>query len=249
VLSRLSQKRVAQSVKSGIRIDVNLIMGKLFPETPHFRFEYPGLKFQANVRLAEDVAAFGLELNFRERTGFFVDPEHTLSKFNSSPTYCAESIRYDHLRSSRSRRSRVLGISVAQALDQWAQLTRRPHLISCPIGDLRPHLSYAQHRLAVDVCRLSALADRGDRAFCDLQSSRQTHLRPKAVVVTLWLFDVHGKLRRRPAAQRVQCHHLPGRGVTGASWRFSSSHHCIASGSVANKTSCNDVSSFARRRF
>jgi len=43
VLSRLSQKRVAQSVKSSVRIDHNLIMGKLFPETPHFRFEYPGL--------------------------------------------------------------------------------------------------------------------------------------------------------------------------------------------------------------
>ena len=36
VLSRLGQKRVAQSVKSSIRIDHNLITGKLFPETPHF---------------------------------------------------------------------------------------------------------------------------------------------------------------------------------------------------------------------
>jgi hypothetical protein len=45
VLSRFGQNRVAQSVKSRIRIDHNLITGKLFPETPHFRFEYPGLDF------------------------------------------------------------------------------------------------------------------------------------------------------------------------------------------------------------
>jgi len=44
VLSRLGQKRVAQSVKSGTRIELNLITGKLFPETLHFRFEYPGLE-------------------------------------------------------------------------------------------------------------------------------------------------------------------------------------------------------------
>ena len=36
VLSRLGQKRVAQSVKSSIRIELNLITGKLFPETPRF---------------------------------------------------------------------------------------------------------------------------------------------------------------------------------------------------------------------
>jgi hypothetical protein len=61
VLSRLCQKRVAQSVKSGIRIDHNLITGKLFPETPHLRFEYPGLELPVGVaRLAEDVAAFAL---------------------------------------------------------------------------------------------------------------------------------------------------------------------------------------------
>src|SRR5258707_10354432 len=45
VLSRLGQKRVAQSVKSSIRIGPNLITGKLFPETAHFRFEYPRLQF------------------------------------------------------------------------------------------------------------------------------------------------------------------------------------------------------------
>jgi hypothetical protein len=49
VLSRLDQKRVAQSVKSGIRIELNLITGKLFPETPHFRFEYPWLEFLVGV--------------------------------------------------------------------------------------------------------------------------------------------------------------------------------------------------------
>src|SRR5207302_7688534 len=61
VLSRLGQKRVAQSVKSSIRIDHNLITGKLFPETTHFRFEYPGLELLVRVpRLAEDMAALGL---------------------------------------------------------------------------------------------------------------------------------------------------------------------------------------------
>src|ERR1700731_739419 len=61
VLSRLRQKRVAQSVKSSIRIDHNLITGKLFRETPHFRFKHPGLELLVRVaRLAEDMAAFGL---------------------------------------------------------------------------------------------------------------------------------------------------------------------------------------------
>ena len=39
VPSRLGQKRVAQSVKSSIRIESNLITGKFFPETPHFGSE------------------------------------------------------------------------------------------------------------------------------------------------------------------------------------------------------------------
>src|SRR5258705_10094166 len=61
VLSRLGQKRVAQSVKSSIRIDHNLITGKLSPETPHFRFEHPGPEFLVGVPgLAKDVAASGL---------------------------------------------------------------------------------------------------------------------------------------------------------------------------------------------
>jgi hypothetical protein len=73
VLSRLGQKRVAQSVKSSIRIELNLITGKLFPETPHFGFEYPGLEFPVGMAwLAEYVAAFGLgdqvfENRFRAR--------------------------------------------------------------------------------------------------------------------------------------------------------------------------------------
>jgi hypothetical protein len=41
VLSRLGQKRVAQSMKSGIRIELHLITGKLFPETPHFLIRAP----------------------------------------------------------------------------------------------------------------------------------------------------------------------------------------------------------------
>ena len=47
---RLGQKRVAKSMRSGIPIDPNLITGKLFPETPHFRLEYPWLQFP--VRMA-----------------------------------------------------------------------------------------------------------------------------------------------------------------------------------------------------
>ena len=60
MLSRLRQKGVAQSVKSGIRIELNLITGKLFPETPHLPFEYRGLEFSVGMeRMAEDVAAMG----------------------------------------------------------------------------------------------------------------------------------------------------------------------------------------------
>ena len=53
VLSRLGQKRVAQSVKSSIRIESNLITGKLFPETLHFRFEYPGLQLLVDRQTAD----------------------------------------------------------------------------------------------------------------------------------------------------------------------------------------------------
>ena len=61
VLSRLGQKRVAQSAKSRIQIKLNPITGRLFPETPHFRFEYPGLELLVGVPgLPEYVAAFEL---------------------------------------------------------------------------------------------------------------------------------------------------------------------------------------------
>ena len=40
-------------------------------------------------------------------------------------------------------------------------------LVIVPIDRLRPHPSYVRHRLSVDACKLSALAGRGDRAFCD----------------------------------------------------------------------------------
>jgi hypothetical protein len=53
LLSGLDQKRVAESVKSGIRIECNLIIGKLFPQTIHFRFERRGLEFLVGIaRLA-----------------------------------------------------------------------------------------------------------------------------------------------------------------------------------------------------
>ena len=53
-----------------------------------------------------------------------------------------------------------------------AELTERaenwkPHLISCPVGELRPHPSFARHKLSVATSKLSALAGRGDLAFCD----------------------------------------------------------------------------------
>jgi hypothetical protein len=44
---------------------------------------------------------------------------------------------------------------------------RRPHLISCPVNELRAHPSYIRHRLSIDASRLSALAERGDLAFRD----------------------------------------------------------------------------------
>ena len=72
VLSRLGQKRVAQSVKAGIRIELNLITGKLFPETPHFGFEHPGLEFLPGVPgLAEHVAALGVTDNQTESVTMF----------------------------------------------------------------------------------------------------------------------------------------------------------------------------------
>ena len=40
-------------------------------------------------------------------------------------------------------------------------------LICCPIGELRPHPSYARHKLSVDASKLSCLSERGDLAFCD----------------------------------------------------------------------------------
>jgi len=72
---------VAQSVKSSIRIELNLITGKLFPETPDFRFEYPGLEFLVGVPgLAEYMAAFGLrDQVFENRLRFLVDFEHAFA--------------------------------------------------------------------------------------------------------------------------------------------------------------------------
>jgi hypothetical protein len=40
-------------------------------------------------------------------------------------------------------------------------------LICYPIGELRPHPSYARHKLSVDASKLSCLSERGDLAFCD----------------------------------------------------------------------------------
>ena len=59
-----------------------------------------------------------------------------------------------------------------QYAPHFVELPRRaenwkPHLISCPVGELRPHPSFARHRLSVDTSKLSALAERGDLAFCD----------------------------------------------------------------------------------
>ena len=40
-------------------------------------------------------------------------------------------------------------------------------LVCCPVGELRPHPSYARHKLSVDVSKLAALSERGDLAFRD----------------------------------------------------------------------------------
>jgi hypothetical protein len=38
-------------------------------------------------------------------------------------------------------------------------------LVCCPVSELRPHPSYAHHKLSVDASKLSALSERGDVAF------------------------------------------------------------------------------------
>ena len=78
VLSRLSQKSVAQSVKPNIRVDPNLITGKLFPGTPHFRFDYPGLDFLVGLAWRH------LDEVFEDCLRFFVDFENA---FADPPLY------------------------------------------------------------------------------------------------------------------------------------------------------------------
>jgi hypothetical protein len=68
---------------------------------------------------------------------------------------------------AESGRSASVYAPPATALDHLGPLNRTPHLISCPIGELRPLPSNARHRLSLDACKLSALAERGDQAFCD----------------------------------------------------------------------------------
>src|SRR5271157_874373 len=40
-------------------------------------------------------------------------------------------------------------------------------LVTCLLDELRPHPSYVRHHLTVPACQLSALAERGDRAFLE----------------------------------------------------------------------------------
>ena len=40
-------------------------------------------------------------------------------------------------------------------------------LVTCRLEELRPHPSYLRHHLAVSASQLSALAERGDRAFLE----------------------------------------------------------------------------------
>jgi hypothetical protein len=40
-------------------------------------------------------------------------------------------------------------------------------LVTCRLNELRPHPSYVRHHLAVPAPQLSALAERGDRAFLE----------------------------------------------------------------------------------
>ena len=49
-------------------------------------------------------------------------------------------------------------------------------LVTCRLGELRPHPSYVRHHLAVPACKLSALAERGDLAFQDPLLITRDHL-------------------------------------------------------------------------
>ncbi len=73
---------------------------------------------------------------------------------------------------SRAQSGCSAALNAPQYAPHSAELTQRtqnrePPLISCPVGELRPHPSIARHRLPVDSFKLSALAERGDLAFCD----------------------------------------------------------------------------------
>src|ERR1019366_3766401 len=79
ILPGLGQKRMAKSMKSGIRIDFNLITGH-FPEPSHLGFEHPGLEFQVPMTgLAEYVPALGFrDQPFEDLFHFFIDLQDAL---------------------------------------------------------------------------------------------------------------------------------------------------------------------------
>lgn len=74
---------------------------------------------------------------------------------------------------------------------------RIPNLISCLVGELRPHPSYARHGLAVEAPKLSALADRGDAAFCN----------PIAITHDRIVIDGYARweLAKRTGLERLDC--------------------------------------------
>jgi hypothetical protein len=87
---------VAQSVKSSVRIDNNLITGKLFPETLHLGFKHPGLEFLVRMLgLAEDMASLGLSNEvFEDEFRFLVDLEHALRARRLSPRLMTRSPQF-----------------------------------------------------------------------------------------------------------------------------------------------------------
>lgn len=54
-----------------------------------------------------------------------------------------------------------------QSTNGNGSLLRAGQLITCRLDELRPHPAYVRHHLAASTARLSALAERGDRAFLE----------------------------------------------------------------------------------
>jgi hypothetical protein len=85
-----------------------------------------------------------------------------------------------------------------QRAENW-----EPHLISCPVVELRAHPSFVRHRLSVDASKLSALAERGDLAFLQQHPRVQLHFTP---TYSSWLNQVEiwfAKIEREVIARGI----------------------------------------------